>query len=160
MPNESQLPGKVKAALGAYFDAVLKGEVTDPKALEQKVCRDFGIVDGSEEWELLNRIAFEPARKVRQEKQATSKCFIATAACGSADDSDVETLRYLRDHVVLKYRPGQKLVRVYERMSPAIAARIVDRPVLRWLIRFLVIRPVVCGLELRRKLFHWTVSKL
>jgi len=72
----------------------------------------------------------------------TSKCFIATAACGSADAPDVETLRRFRDDALTQYYMGRGLVRMYERVSPPIAAMIAPRPALRWTVCRLIIHPL------------------
>ena len=74
-------------------------------------------------------------------KLGASQCFIATAACGSEDASDVITLRRLRDDVLRRRRGGRLAIRVYEAVSPAIALRIAPSAYRRAATRWLVVRP-------------------
>ncbi len=48
-------------------------------------------------------------------------CFIATAAFGSPFEKHVQTLRQFRDHVLLKFNLGKKLVSMYYDLSPPLA---------------------------------------
>jgi DNA-directed RNA polymerase subunit RPC12/RpoP len=72
---------------------------------------------------------------------SSGKCFIATAACGSADVPDVMALRHFRDQHLRSNSIGRKLIQIYEQISPPLAAKIADRPFARWLVRWLLIRP-------------------
>ena len=67
-------------------------------------------------------------------------CFIATAALG-ADAPEVVLLRDFRDTVLRTTLPGRALVRLYEFVSPPLAARIAGRPAARRLARAVVVRP-------------------
>jgi len=62
-------------------------------------------------------------------------CFIATAAYGSVDAPEVETLRRFRDRTLLKTRTGTAFVRLYYRLSPPLARLIARRPALRAAVR-------------------------
>jgi hypothetical protein len=72
---------------------------------------------------------------------SASRCFIATAACGSADAGEVVLLRRFRDRVLRSSRVGRVSVRAYEAVSPAAANRIAQSRALRQLARILVVRP-------------------
>lgn len=77
----------------------------------------------------------------KNRKTEASKCFIATAACGSADAAEVEALRGWRDRILLKSSAGTLFVGVYYRLSPPLARWIESRPLVRRLIRTLLVRP-------------------
>lgn len=81
------------------------------------------------------------------ESPNSSKCFIASAVYGNFNEPDVQTLRRFRDNLLLRYRYGQKLVVMYERIAPSVAARIVDRPMACWLVRVCFVRPLARSLE-------------
>ena len=69
----------------------------------------------------------------------SSKCFIATAACGSADSPDVLALREFRDRVLQSRLAGRSLIAFYYRISPRIADWISRRDRIRlWVRRFIV----------------------
>lgn len=73
--------------------------------------------------------------------QATSRCFIATAAMGSESVGEVLVLRAFRDRCLTRHPVGRVLVRAYECCSPPLAALISGSPALRWLARSLVVQP-------------------
>jgi len=75
-------------------------------------------------------------------KASGGRCFIATAAYGSACAYEVRLLRAWRDTVLTPSPLGRRFVRWYERTSPPIAAWIAPRPRARRLVRALLIRPV------------------
>jgi len=57
--------------------------------------------------------------KRRWERQAQhSRCFIATAACGSGQAVDVVRLQQFRDMVLRRTALGRVCITVYERLSP------------------------------------------
>lgn len=62
-------------------------------------------------------------------------CFIATAAYGSGDEKDVETLRQFRNQFLLKTSFGKKFVRFYYQISPPIAEFIAQHEFLKILVR-------------------------
>ncbi|MBI5368357.1 MAG: protein kinase [Planctomycetes bacterium] len=76
-------------------------------------------------------------------------CFIATAACGSADAGEVAELRRWRDEVLLRSRVGAVVAGVYARLSPPVARWLAPRPGARRLVRDLLVRPLA-GLARRR----------
>jgi len=77
----------------------------------------------------------------KNHKTEASKCFIATAVCGSADAAEVEALRGWRDRILLKSSAGTLFVGVYYRLSPPLARWIESRPLVRRLIRTLLVGP-------------------
>ncbi len=79
-----------------------------------------------------------------------SRCFIATAACGTPDHPLVDALRAFRDRRLLRHRSGRAFVRLYERLSPPLAAWIGPRPLARRLVRACLVRPAAfCARRLR-----------
>lgn len=62
-------------------------------------------------------------------------CFIATAAFGSAQHPHVQILRTFRDEVLAKTGWGRAFIDWYYRTSPAYAAWIRDRPIVRAVVR-------------------------
>jgi len=77
----------------------------------------------------------------RAQETKESKCFIATAACGSADAAEVYALQRWRDRTLLKSRAGMLFVRAYYRFSPPLAHWIEQRPRAQRLVRSLLVRP-------------------
>jgi len=71
------------------------------------------------------------------------KCFVATAAYGSGLAPEVMALRQLRDTRMRENRLGRWAIRIYERCSPPLADWIEERPVVRSLVRRLVLKPIV-----------------
>ena len=81
------------------------------------------------------------SRDQAEAKAEASRCFIATAAYGSAAERDVLVLRSFRDDVLIKRSLGRGFVRLYERLSPSFAVQMGRRPMLRAAVRS-CIRPV------------------
>lgn len=73
---------------------------------------------------------------------ATSRCFVATAAYGSALAPEVDALRTFRDEVLGASRGGRLAVRIYYRVSPPIAARIARSATARRVVRA-ALEPIV-----------------
>lgn len=66
---------------------------------------------------------------------ATSRCFVATAAYGSAFAPEVDALRTFRDEVLAASRGGRLAVRIYYRVSPPIAAYVARSAPARRIVR-------------------------
>jgi len=66
------------------------------------------------------------------------KCFVATAAHGSAMAEDVRWLRAFRDQYLLGNAPGRALVDLYYRHSPPLAAWIARHETARAVVRALL----------------------
>lgn len=64
-----------------------------------------------------------------------SRCFIATAAYGSAQAPYVGLLRAFRDRYLLTHAAGRMAVAVYYRVSPPVADLVREHVVLRWAVR-------------------------
>lgn len=71
------------------------------------------------------------------------KCFIATAAYGSASAPDVVILQHFRDTQLRSDSLGRRIVSLYERYSPPLADAIASRPTAPLWVRRLVLSPVV-----------------
>ncbi len=70
------------------------------------------------------------------------KCFIATAAYGSAYSFEVKVLRKFRDRFLMGNRTGRFLVGLYYRYSPPAAEFIRERESLKSIVRIILL-PVV-----------------
>ena len=68
-----------------------------------------------------------------------SQCFIATAAFGSPLEGRVHILREFRDSYIGTNAPGRMLLKLYCRYSPPLARYIAGRPVLRAVIRAMLV---------------------
>lgn len=80
-------------------------------------------------------------------------CFIATAAYGDYDQSGVMLLRRFRDQCLLTNEPGQWMVETYYRLSPPIADQIAQSPLLRAVVRVLLLPLVGFATALLHPLF-------
>lgn len=80
----------------------------------------------------------------------SSRCFVATAACGTPDHHYVEELRRFRDEVLLPTVAGRRLVAAYERTSPPVAEMIAKSPNARRATRMFVVRPAVGATRILR----------
>ena len=72
-------------------------------------------------------------------------CFIATAAYGSFLDPHVQILRLFRDRYLLSHESGRVFVRLYYHYSPQVAEFIAAQPVLRLLVRFILLPIILCS---------------
>jgi hypothetical protein len=80
--------------------------------------------------------------KRRWERQAQqSRCFIATAACGSGQAVDVVRLQQFRDRVLRRTALGRTCIMVYERLSPPLAHRIAHSARARGMVRRVIVQP-------------------
>jgi len=66
------------------------------------------------------------------------KCFIATAAFGSAQNHQVQRLRFFRDNYLMKNSLGRRLVRIYYKISPPLARRISENELLKKIVKILI----------------------
>jgi len=73
-------------------------------------------------------------------------CFIAMAAWGSGLAPEVVTLREFRDRYLLTNSPGQAFVEWYYRVSPPVAAVIVEHESLKTVVRW-GLTPVVYAVK-------------
>jgi len=104
-------------------------------------------------WWATSQVPFRPTphageREIPFTKSGTTSqaeqsggCFIATAACGSALEPEVDTLRVFRDRVLRKRELGRLFIRIYEQVSPPIARWIARHRVARFLVRRVVVSP-------------------
>ncbi|MGV8124529.1 MAG: CFI-box-CTERM domain-containing protein [Candidatus Xenobiia bacterium LiM19] len=72
-----------------------------------------------------------------------SNCFIATACCGSHQSPEVLILREYRDTDLQKKALGRLFVRIYDTVSPPIAAAIAKSDIAKRLTRKMLISPLV-----------------
>jgi len=77
----------------------------------------------------------------------SAKCFIATAAYGSALAPEVMELRFMRDRILLHHRLGRGFVRFYYAASPALARWIEPRPAARSAVRSFFLAPLLVFLR-------------
>jgi len=95
----------------------------------------------------------EEADEFFEELLGDIDCFIATAAYGTGEAEEIQTLREFRDEFLLKNPGGELLVLVYYRVSPPIAQVIAYNMRLKSVVRRGFIDPVVGLLELSRPLW-------
>ncbi len=91
------------------------------------------------------------------------KCFIATAAYGSALHKNLRPLRWFRDQVLRKTAPGQAFVRAYYEHGPKAAAVIAAHPALAMITRGLLWLPVMilsAWMAIAEHSPQWTVLML
>lgn len=72
----------------------------------------------------------------------SNSCFIATAAYGTPMATQIQVLREFRDEYLLTNPMGQALVDFYYKVSPPIAEFITEHPVLKPIVRAMLL-PVV-----------------
>jgi hypothetical protein len=75
-------------------------------------------------------------------------CFIATAAYGADWEAEVQILRDFRDGYLLTHEPGRRLVALYYRVSPALAAWLAEHDGWRAAVRVLLTPFVAVALVL------------
>lgn len=75
------------------------------------------------------------------------RCFIATAAYSSDDAAVVQTLCVFRDTLLRTNLCGRVFIRCYEYVSPPLANWIAPHPILRWLVRTILIEPIASVVE-------------
>ena len=88
------------------------------------------------------------AGRMRIESKSGATCFVATAAYGDWRHPDVEFLRWYRDHVLRKSRPGRAFARCYWIIGPHMAKLVAPHPKVRGAVRGALARLVQL---LRRK---------
>jgi hypothetical protein len=71
------------------------------------------------------------------------RCFIATAAYGTATAAELDVLRDFRDRVLLNNALGSRFVEAYYTLSPPVADFMAENDVLRAIVRETLIDPVV-----------------
>jgi hypothetical protein len=81
------------------------------------------------------------------------RCFIATAAYGSTLHRNLAQFTWLREHVLLKTKPGKQFVKWYYTRGPALAEAIAQRPMARFVVRTLL-WPAALGISLWREMFE------
>lgn len=65
-------------------------------------------------------------------------CFIATASFHGADSAEVKLLSDFRDRVLLQSNWGRAFVEFYYNYSPPVASWIESRPLVGWVVQFLL----------------------
>lgn len=83
-------------------------------------------------------------------------CFIATAAYGSLLDPHVRILRLFRDQYLLSHEAGKTFVRLYYHYSPPVAALIAEQPLLRLIVRVVLVPMILCSYVA----LHWGLAGL
>lgn len=82
----------------------------------------------------------------------TPSCFIATVSFGSPMHRYVATLRWFRNHYLLPFSFGRKLIKVYYRYGKLAADWISDKPHMKSAARFFLI-PIIWLVQLLQKGF-------
>jgi hypothetical protein len=68
-------------------------------------------------------------------ESSSDGCFIATAAYSTSRHPDLTTFRQFRDRELLSNAFGQKLVKLYYKISPSIANHISQKPTIKIFLR-------------------------
>lgn len=84
-------------------------------------------------------------------ERCAGRCFIATAAYGTAMAAELDTLREFRDRKLNPNILGNHLVRLYYRVSPCLASVIARNENMKALVRF-NLNPIVDVLKSRKSL--------
>ena len=82
------------------------------------------------------------------------RCFIATAAYGSATAPQLDTLREFRDKVLMNNDAGRLFVVTYYHLSPPLADFIADKDALRWVVRVELLDPIVFILQNSQQIWN------
>lgn len=97
---------------------------------------------------------------VQPQNSSSSACFVATAAFGSPLASELDRLRYWRDHYLKKSTTGNLFVSFYYKAGPYAASIVKHSPLLKRLVRNIVWQilsrlevkySITSKLELKRK---------
>ncbi len=105
--------------------------------LKENVTR-VNLLDGSNPVVLFNTARFSKFAIMGPEEEPGGPCFIATAAYGTPLAEEIQTLRTLRDNVLLTNPMGTAFVDSYYRFSPPIADYIAAHPAAATAIRLLL----------------------
>ncbi|MBV9214947.1 MAG: hypothetical protein JO053_02125 [Acidobacteria bacterium] len=82
-------------------------------------------------------------RKGTAEPKEKSGCFIATAVYGSSLTPEVIQFRQFRDNTLLRSVPGSIFVDLYYFLSPPIATVITKLPILKLVVRRVLLEPLL-----------------
>lgn len=85
----------------------------------------------------------QEAAQAQQEANKAAGCFVATAALGTSDHPDLDTLRSYRDRILMTSMMGRAFVAFYYRVSPPLAAVIARSSTLRSLALRCIVRPAL-----------------
>jgi hypothetical protein len=80
------------------------------------------------------------------QKRELRGCFIATAAFRDPRSPELTSLRWFRDHLLLKLWGGRRLVAVYYAVGPDLARWVAPHPLARFFVRGLLY-PLIWGIE-------------
>lgn len=129
------------------IEKAIELDPNDPSALRVRASWAYAMEeDKKKAREFAERLlAVEPDSEVAKkiiEKSPSGGCFIATAACGSAEAPEVLTLRAFRDRFLLQNPAGWRFVAGYYAISPSLASLIGRFGLLRVLTRWVLVKPV------------------
>jgi len=134
--------------------------IIDDKDIDELTLDAYWYDESKEEWKILSDVLVFPEENIVTAKTShftifgiagvekkkddsqpensaddANKCFIATAAFGSAIAKEVIALREFRDQYLLKSEAGRGFINFYYRFSPPIAEFIKNKPLLKFFIR-------------------------
>jgi subtilisin family serine protease len=102
----------------------------------------WGPLDALKTVEDLTATNVNPPAPAKPSGGGNSMCFIATAAFGSSNSQAVDSLRDIRDKLLVKSYPGRWFTKNYYLYSPPIANWLQSHPLCRVLMRCLL-RPAI-----------------
>jgi hypothetical protein len=119
-----------------------------PKNISDKISDFFKKKEKDAKEAIEKKIEEESKKTAKKLEKAlekeTKKCCIAEAAAyGTSLTSKLDVLRDFRDKFLLKRKTGEKYVKFYYQISPPIADFISQHPLLRKMMKKIVIEPMV-----------------
>ena len=123
--------------------AIAVHEDYDIESWKQEFSMKIAVLSSAK---MRSKIQLEQSEKriveIRKKQSQSSDCFIATAAYGTMHESKIDVLRCLRDTKLISSSILTHFVRFYYRNSPPVAKYILNKPMLKALVR-ISLNPVI-----------------
>lgn len=126
------------------FDKEIKGTPDEEEYRDVKKCHNEASA-------MATGLRIILADKSTADKSTKSGCFIATAAFGTPLAEEVLILSQFRDEYLYRKSWGIKLSSFYYRLSPPLASLIAGKKGICWLVRSVIIYPIVAFMKRCKK---------
>jgi hypothetical protein len=128
--NETENDNRSIPENGYFVEQTVDGEAT-------LTIRNAYLEERFERWEdrIVLTVEFDAGEDAQLLIAGLARCFIATAAYGTAMAQEIQVLRQFRDEYLLTNSLGQGLVDIYYSISPSIADFINEHPGLKPIVR-------------------------